>query len=320
MAIALAVHGGAWNVPDGEVEPHRAGVATALVAGWTLLRDGASAVDAVEHAVRILEEDPIFNAGVGSHLNRAGRVEMDASIMSGASLEAGAVAALERISHPVSLARRVMEASEHVLLVGGGAQTFAREQGFERCRARDLLSGRERERYLAIRADTEGARELIAREFSPGGEGRTDDSHMGTVGAVAVDRDGNVAAATSTGGTQDKYPGRVGDTSLIGAGTYADNHAGAVSCTGWGEGILRVVLAKGVVDRLAAGEDPSSAANGALRTLERVGGHAGFVLVDHQGNTTAAFNTPRMARGLASEADGLWVGVDANLVRCPEAE
>jgi beta-aspartyl-peptidase (threonine type) len=288
------VHGGAWNIPDDAVEAHARGIAAALEVGWERLRRGASALDVVELAVRALEDDPTFNAGRGSHLNQAGRLEMDASIMEGSRLRAGAVAAVGGLRHPVSVARRILETSPHVLLVGPGARAFARAAGAEMCPTRDLLVGRELRRYLRVRR---GDRDLVAKEFHPRAAYA---KHYGTVGAVAADRRGRVAAATSTGGTQDKAPGRVGDSPLVGAGTYADDRAGAVSCTGWGEGILRLVLAKAAADRMERGATPALAGRDALATLRRVRGHAGLILVDRRGRAAAVFNTPRMARGIAS--------------------
>jgi beta-aspartyl-peptidase (threonine type) len=239
LTFALAIHGGAWNIPDDAVDAHRRGLAPPLLAGYEALRKGASALDAVELAVRMLEDDPVYNAGRGSHLNAAGELEMDASIMEGTRRRAGAVAAIDGVKHPVSVARRVMEDSPHVLLVGRGAKQFARRAGVELCTTRSLLVGRERERFEKIRA---GDRSLVAAEFSPRARPH------GTVGAVARDRKGRVAAATSTGGTQDKAPGRVGDSAIPGSGTYADDRRGAASCTGWGEPILRAALAKTAVD------------------------------------------------------------------------
>ncbi len=308
MSLALAVHGGAWNVPDGDVEAHREGVAEALTAGWELLAGGGDALDVVEAVVRILENNPTFNAGYGAHLNRAREVELDASIMEGTDLEAGAIAAVQRVRHPVSLARGVLRDSPHVLLVGRGAQQFARDNGVKLCRNRDLLVGRELERFMRVR---EGDDDLVAREF----DDEPLEVEFSTVGAVACDGKGRVAAATSTGGTQDKAPGRVGDTAIIGAGTYADDRAGAVSATGWGESILRVTLAKGATDRMARGMSPGRAGRAAIDTLERVRGKAGLILVDRRGRAAAVFNTPRMARGLATGARGLLVGVDKNLKR-----
>ncbi len=308
MSLALAVHGGAWNVPDGEVATHRDGVAAALTAGWELLHEGAAALDVVEQVVCLLEDDPTFNAGTGAHLNQAREVELDASIMEGTTLNAGGVAAVQRVRNPVSLARTVLEESPHVLLVGRGAERFARDRGIKLCRSRDLLTGRELERFVRIR---EGETDLVAHEFDRGPE----EAEFSTVGAVACDRDGRVAAATSTGGTQDKYPGRVGDTPIVGAGTYADDRGGAVSATGWGESILRLTLAKAAADRMAEGMSPGRAARAAIRKLDRIGGKAGLIAVDGRGRAAAVFNTPRMARGVATERLGPLVGVDKNMKR-----
>ena len=298
MPCALGVHGGAWNVPDGDVGPHR----------WSLLQSGSAALDVVEKIVRILEDDSTFNAGVGAHLNQASEVQLDASIMEGRRLEAGAVAAVQRVGHPVSLARMVLEASPHVLMVGDGAHSFASEHGMELCQQSDLLVGRELERYLRVR---DGEVDLVVREFDKDAF----NVEFGTVGAVACDGDGRVAAATSTGGTQDKLPGRVGDSAVIGAGTYADERSGAVSSTGWGEGILRMTLAKAATDRMASGMSPGRAGQASIRSLDRVKGKAGLILVDRRGRAAAVFNTPRMARGLATEGRGLLVGVDRGMTR-----
>lgn len=305
MPLALAVHGGAWNIPDSLAEASRAGVREALHEAWAELCRGAAALDVVEAAVRRLEDDPVFDAGRGSHLNRERRVEMDASIMEGRRLAAGAVAAIQDVRHPVSVARRVMERSEHVLLVGDGARRFAREQDCELCATEDLLVGRELDRFLRVRG---GERELVEREFDP--DRQIDPRPTGTVGAVALDGRGRVAAATSTGGTQHKWPGRVGDTPVIGAGTYADDEIGAASATGWGEGILRVVLTKTAIDLMATGRAPARAGEEALQRLERVGGKGGMILLDRDGRADAVFNTPRMARGLATDDVPPWTAVD----------
>jgi beta-aspartyl-peptidase (threonine type) len=297
LAFALALHGGAWNIPDASVDDHRRGLAVPLMRGFDALGRGASALDVVELVVRMLEDDPIFNAGRGSHLNSAGELEMDASIMEGKTRRAGAVAAIGGVRHPVSVARRVMEHSPHVLLVGRGARRFARRTGAELCTTAALLVGRERTRFQRIRA---GNRSLVTSEFSPRAKPH------GTVGAVALDRKGHVAAATSTGGTQDRAPGRVGDSAIVGGGTYADNRRGAASCTGWGEPILRAVLAKTAVDALAGGRDPAVASRAALRELASLSGFGGVILVDRDGRVGASFNTPRMARGWA---DSRGVGV-----------
>jgi beta-aspartyl-peptidase (threonine type) len=261
-------------------------------------------MDVVEHVVRVLEDDPAFDAGVGSRLNAAGAVELDASIMSGSTLEVGAVAAVGGLRHPISVARLVLDRSPHVLLVGDGAKRFAREHGAEICRTRDLLVGRELDRYLRVRR---GDRSLVEHEFREG--------PMGTVGAVARDAEGRLAAATSTGGTQDKWPGRVGDTPIPGAGTWADDRAGAASCTGWGESILRTALAKTAVDGIVAGRTAASAARAAIAQLRRIGGRGGLILIDRSGRVATAFNTPRMARGVATERGGLRVAVEAGTGR-----
>jgi beta-aspartyl-peptidase (threonine type) len=319
MSVALAVHGGAWNVPDNALADHEVGIGRALRVGWAMLRDGASAMDAVVETVRVLEDDPLFNAGTGSHLNQLGKVELDASLMEGDLLQAGAVAAVERIRNPILLARAVLEQSEHVLLVGDGARRFARTHRIPECRARDLLVGRARETYMRIRA---GETDLVSSEFSseraPAPPAPDDDAHMGTVGAVARDVEGRIVAGTSTGGTLDKHPGRVGDSPLIGSGTYADSRFGGASCTGWGEGIMRVVMAKSAIDSLASGAPCAEAAADALAQLDRVGGRGGLILVDSAGVPQAHFNTPRMARGLACAQAGLRAGVDQSMNPLPD--
>ncbi len=297
MSLALAVHGGAWNIPDGEVDAHRRGLLKPLTDGFDALRKGAAALDVVEVVVRMLEDDETFNAGRGSHLNSAGGLEMDASIMEGTRRRAGAVAAIDGVRHPISVARRVMEDSTHVLLCGLGAKRFAKLVRAERCATRSLLVGRELALWKRIRA---GDRSVVAAEFSPRAKPH------GTVGAVALDGRGRFAAATSSGGTHDKAPGRVGDSAIVGAGTYADDRRGAASCTGWGEPILRAVLAKTAVDALQGGRPPEVVCRAALRELTRLSGFGGIILVDRYGRLGASFTTPRMARGFA-DARGLTV-------------
>ncbi|HXV77501.1 MAG TPA: isoaspartyl peptidase/L-asparaginase [Candidatus Polarisedimenticolaceae bacterium] len=305
MPIALIVHGGAWNIPDAGVEASREGVRRVLVDGWEALRRGAPAIDVVETILRALEDDPHFDAGRGSRLNREGKVELDAALMLGTNLEAGAVAAVQGVRHPISVARLVMERSQHVMLAGEGARKFAREAGAELCRTRDLLVGREYERYMRVLA---GEQALVDEEFHDG----VTDRPEGTVGAVALDRERRIVAGTSTGGTQHKLPGRVGDTPIIGAGTYADDLIGGASATGWGEGILRVALTKAAVDYMEEGLDPAGAGRRALDALRRVNGRAGLILLDRQGRVAGVFNTPRMARGWATENDGPRVAIEAD--------
>ena len=302
MPISLVVHGGAWNIPDAFVQPCHDGVKAATEAGWERLLKGASALDAVEHVVRLLEDDPNFDAGVGSRLNRDGKVEMDASIMEGGALRAGAVAAIQDVRHAVSVARLVMDRTPHVMLAGEGARRFAEDAGAELCSTEELLVGHERERFDRVRA---GETHLVQDEFGMGSDGP-----MGTVGAVAMDSYGLLAAATSTGGVQDKLAGRVGDTPVIGAGTYADNRNGAASATGWGEGILRMSLTKAAVDLMGTGRHPRQAGLQALSMLDHVRGKAGLILLSPQGEPAAVFNTPRMSRGWATIHEGVRAAVE----------
>lgn len=287
---ALAVHGGAWLIPDDAREECREGCRRALEAGWKVLARGGKALDAVEAAIVVLEDAPIFDAGVGSHLDADGRVTLDAIVMEGETLSAGAVAAVERLRNPIRAARAVMEHSPHVLLVGAGAERFAAGQGIPLCEPEDLIVERERQAWARCRAAGGHRPELHTHDA------------LGTVGAVARDGAGRLAAGTSTGGTCSKLPGRVGDSPLIGCGCYADGALGAASCTGLGEAIMKVVLAKTAVDALRGGKTPEHAqrvARRAVRMLaQRTGGAAGILLLDRRGNIAAAFNTPHMAWGM----------------------
>ena len=281
--LALVVHGGAWEIPAEAAAACRAGVGRALERSWAVLARGGAAVEACEQAVLALEDDPAFDAGVGSHLNRDGRVQLDAILMDGRTLKAGAVAAVERLRNPIHVARLVLERSEHLLLVGPGAEQFAVEMGVSLCNPSELVIAREVERWYKQKHEASTGPALRARP-------------TGTVGAVALDAAGNLAAATSTGGTAGKYPGRVGDSCLIGCGCYADNGTGAVSATGYGEHIMKVVLAKTVSDLLGAGAEPQAAAARALALLgERTQGTGGLIVLDKSGRVGAAFNTPNMA-------------------------
>jgi beta-aspartyl-peptidase (threonine type) len=275
---AIILHGGAGADPaDGRAEL-RAGMRAALDAGWRVLaRDGTS-LDAVEAAVRSLEDHPRFNAGRGSVLTSDGTVEMDASIMEGDRLRCGAVACVSRVSNAVTLARRVLDDGRHVLFVADGAHAFARAHGLTDCDPAALVTDRQRER-LAKRPPVGAAAAGAA----------------GTVGAVAIDRHGTVAAATSTGGMMGKQPGRVGDSALIGCGTYADSTLGGVSCTGDGEAIIRVVLARRALEFLKEAGDPEYAANVAVNLLVEEGrGEGGLILVDWRGRVGYAQSTPLM--------------------------
>jgi beta-aspartyl-peptidase (threonine type) len=282
----LVVHGGAWAIPDDMVDAHLNGVRNAMAAGWKVLERGGTALDAVEEAVVILENDETFDAGRGSFLNRDGRVQMDALIMDGDTLRAGGVGCVERIANPVRAARKILSESPHVYFVAEGAERFAAEHGIPLCKNEDLVIPREVERLREYQARPEDQKaDLFAPTIS-----------HDTVGAVALDRDGNIAAATSTGGTLDKAPGRLGDSSLIGCGCYADNKSAAASTTGWGEPIMKLVLAKWAADRCAAGNMPEWVAAEAINYLEsRLNGHGGMILLNSGGHFGIFHNTPRMA-------------------------
>jgi beta-aspartyl-peptidase (threonine type) len=290
----LVVHGGAWAIPDDMVEAHLNGVRNAAAAGWRVLERGGSALDAVEEAVVVLEDDETFDAGRGSFLNRDGKVQLDAFIMDGATLRGGGVGCVERLRNPVRAARKILSDSPHVYFVAEGAERFAAEHGIALCRNEDLVIPREvaRLREYQAQASTDG-NDLFAPEISH------DMLSHDTVGAVALDRDGNIAASTSTGGTLNKAPGRLGDSSLIGCGCYADNLSAAASTTGWGEPIMKLVLAKWAADRVESGNLPEWVAKEAMNYLkQRLNGHGGIILLDAQGRVGIAHNTPRMAWAL----------------------
>ncbi len=280
----LVVHGGAWAMPDDMVEAHIRGVQNAMAAGWHVLEHGGSSLDAVEEAVVIMEDDETFDAGRGSFLNRDGKVQLDALIMDGATLRAGGVGCVEHLRNPVRAARKILSESPHVYFVGEGAERFAAEHAIPLCKNEDLIIPREIERLRQYQA-TQHGNDLFAPTIS-----------HDTVGAVALDRDGNIAAATSTGGTLNKAPGRLGDSSLVGCGCYADNESAAVSTTGWGEPIMKLVLAKWTADRIAAGNLPEWAAQEAMNYLkQRLNSHGGIIVLDPRGHFGIAHNTPRMA-------------------------
>ena len=282
----LVVHGGAWAIPDDMVDAHLNGVRNAVAAGWRALAKGGTALDAVEEAVVVMEDDETFDAGRGSFLNRDGKVQLDAFIMEGSTLRGGGVGGVERIRNPIRAARKILSESPHVYFVAEGAERFAAEHGIALCDNQELVIPREVERLRAFQAQTaEQAPDLFAPTIS-----------HDTVGAVALDRDGNIAAATSTGGTLNKAPGRLGDSSLIGCGCYADNESAAASLTGWGEPIMKLVLAKWAADRVLAGNLPEWVSQEAMNYLKaRVNGHGGIILLDGKGRIGISHNTPRMA-------------------------
>jgi beta-aspartyl-peptidase (threonine type) len=283
---SFIVHGGAWDIPDAEAPGHLNGCRAAAQIGWSILQKGGSALDAVEAAIRSLEDDPAFDAGRGAWLNSAGEVELDAIIMSGEALDNGAVAAVQHVRNPISLARLVMERTPHALIIGAGAERFAQAQGLPSCDESELLTGRELERWREIRVQKDFS---VTEAF--GGPPR------GTVGAVARDRAGHIAAGTSTGGTPNKMQGRVGDSPLIGCGCYADDLSAGASATGWGESIMKVVLCKAACDFVAQGHSAHQAAVKAIGLLaDRAQGLGGLIVIDRLGQIGVACNTPRMAR------------------------
>ncbi len=304
----LVVHGGAWDIPADEVAPHTAGCRAAAGAGWEVLARGGSALDAVETAVRSMEDDGTFDAGRGSVLTSDGAVELDAMIMEGRALNLGSVAGLTGVRNAIMVARRILEAGEHILLVGEGARRFAEAQGIPLCDPASLVTERERARWKARKEGGGGYRAAA----SIGGAHRPLDkivSPLGTVGAVALDRAGDLAAGTSTGGATFKHPGRVGDSPLVGSGGYADNRAGAASSTGWGEAIAKILMAKTAVD-LASRMGSQKAAAESIRILaERVHGFGGIILLSPAGEPGIAHNTPSMGWGMADERGGVRAGV-----------
>ena len=308
----MLVHGGAWAIPADAAEDHKEGVRRALEAGHAIVARGGSALDAVEAAVTILEDDPTFDAGRGSFLTSNGRVQMDALLMDGGRMKAGGVACVERLRNPIQAARLVLEQSPHVYFVGAGAEQFAQSHGMALVDNAELVLDRERERLETARA--RAAAGLADETFSgieddKGPETAASFDSHDTVGAVALDAYGNLAAATSTGGTLNKTPGRVGDSSLIGCGCYADNLAAAVSLTGWGEPIMKLVLGKWATDRVAVGAAPEIAAREAIAYLyNRLGGHGGMILLGPDGRFGLAHNTPAMAWGVATPG-GMHVGL-----------
>jgi len=295
--VAIAIHGGAGTILPANMTPERekairGALETAVRAGHQALENGRPALEAVVAAIRVMEDAPEFNAGRGAVLTNTGTVEMDASIMDGKTLDAGAVAAVKRIRHPIEAATRVLHHSPHVMLIGEGAMSFAREQGLEFMDEEWFITDFRREQLESIQADAQSATQLS-------------ESWHSTVGAVAMDADGNLAAATSTGGMANKRWGRVGDSPIIGAGTYADNRACAVSATGHGEFFIRHVVAHSICSRMRlTGIGLAQAADEMINTtLREAGADGGVIAIDAQGGIAMPFNTPGMYRA-AIHADG----------------
>lgn len=306
--IAIAIHGGAGAAPKSSPErwaAYEAKLTEALQAGHQILSKGGASLDAVEAAVRVLEDSPLFNSARGAVLTNEGTAELDASIMEGRTLQAGAIAAVKHIKNPISLARRVLEDSPHVLLVGDGAEVFAREQGSEFVDNEYFRTERRMEQWKRIR-DRE------KKEVDDGAllDGMPNAKH-GTVGAVALDQHGNLAAATSTGGTSYKKFGRIGDSPIIGAGTYADNETCAVSSTGHGEYYIRGVIAYDIAAFMRyTGVSVAEAAESRIHDkLTKMGGTGGVIAMDREGNIAMPFNTAAMHRGSIGTDGKLLLGL-----------
>lgn len=300
--IAFVVHGGAGTIEREKMTPelekkYRGALEQALKVGYEILLRGGSSLDATETAVRLLEDDPHFNAGKGAVFNSAGVNELDASIMDGKTLKAGAVASVRRIRNPISLARLVMEKSPHVMLDCAGAEAFAKEQGIELVDPKYFFT---QERWDALQR-------IKAAAKQGGGAGKryiiSDQDCHGTVGAVALDQQGNLAAATSTGGMTNKRPGRIGDSPIIGAGTYANNASCAVSGTGDGEYFIRAVVGHQVSNLMEfRGLSVDAAAEAAIKQVGELGGTGGLIAVDREGHVAMPFNTNGMYRGWVDPA------------------
>lgn len=334
--IALAIHGGAGTILRSlmtrELEQeYRTGLNDALQLGWGILAKGGTALDAVEETVCSLENFHLFNAGRGSVFTHDGKNEMDASIMDGRTLDAGAIAFVRNIKHPIKLARLVMERTPHILLAGDGANQFAKEMGvefapdeyfFTEHRWEQLLRAREegvvrldhtaQEQVITAETETRGDNRSVAGALAGAKDGNDqanprsksqDPKSKGTVGAVACDVNGDLAAATSTGGMTNKKFGRVGDTALIGSGTYADNATCAVSCTGHGEYFMIGVTAYDVASRMKyQGQSLADASRATIERLTEIGGDGGFIAVDANGNVVTPFNSQGMYRGYKTES------------------
>jgi len=305
--IGLAIHGGAGTIERSNMTPerereYRTGLERALTAGYEILKRGGSSLDATAAAVRVLEDDPHFNAGKGSVFTSAGTNEMDAAIMDGKMLAAGAVASLKHIKNPINLARLVMEKSGHVMMDSEGAELFAKENGIELVDQKYFFTQERWDALQKMKAAEKSRTRDTGKKFLI-----TDQDRHGTVGAVALDQNGNLAAATSTGGTTNKRPGRIGDSPVIGAGTYADNATCAVSATGDGEYFIRATVGRDVSALMEyRGMSLKDAAQGALDKVAKLGGAGGLIAIDRQGDMALPFNTAGMYRGYV-DPDGKFV-------------
>lgn len=287
----IIVHGGAWDIPAHMHKMHTDGIEKALRKGIEILQKTNDPIETVIGIVCALEDDPTFDAGKGSFLNEAGQVEMDAGIMHGKDLSVGAVAAIQNIRNPIIIANLVREKTQHVMLTGEGALMFAKEQGVQPVDTIELLVGREKELYHDLLKEKDVKIKSFFEMKHP----------SDTVGAVVINSHGNIAAATSTGGTPFKKAGRVGDSPIVGAGFYADDTCAGVSTTGWGEGILRTLLAREAADQVLNGTSAHDAAKKSIAIMKKkVNGDAGLIIIDKTGDYAFDHNTPFMAVGAAT--------------------
>ncbi len=314
--VALVIHGGAGTILPGNMTPdleqeYQDKLTEALRAGYAVLERGGASLDAVITSIQILEASPLFNAGVGAVFTSEGTVELDASLMNGAGRQAGAVAGVAHVKSPIALARLVMEASPHVMMVGAGAEAFAREHGQEMVENEYFHTDRRRKQLEQIQQREQSGSNGDAHLLNVPGYSEPIEQKYGTVGAVALDRAGNLAAGTSTGGMTNKRFGRVGDAPIIGAGTYADNATCAVSATGHGEYYIRGVLAYDVAAMMRyAGLGLAQAANAVIHgTLTEMGGTGGLIALDREGHIAMPFNTAGMYRGYIDTAGNLVIKI-----------
>lgn len=309
--VVLAIHGGAGTILKKNMTPekekaYRDKLTEALQAGYKILSNGGSSLDAVQAAIVVMEDSPLFNAGKGSVFNNDGKNEMDAAIMDGSNLKAGSVAGVHLIKNPVLAARAVMEKSEHVMLIGEGAEKFAKEKGLEIVDANYFYDEYRYQQFLKAKE-----MQKIEMDHSDSVKTKNKPDKHGTVGAVAVDKNKNLAAATSTGGMTNKKYGRVGDAPIIGAGTYANNNSCAVSCTGHGEYFIRAVVAHEISSLIEYKNLPVKEASEfvIMDKLKKMGGEGGAIVLDKAGNAALPFNTEGMYRGYITSDGKIYTGI-----------
>lgn len=298
--LTIVVHGGAGALSKGNYTPaqeaeYKAKLTEALDSGYAILERGGSSLDAVEAAIVVMEDSPLFNAGKGAVFTRDGKIELDAAVMDGKNAAAGSVIGVKRIKNPIKLARAVMEKSEHVMFAREGAEAFAKEQGVVVAPESYFRTERRwKQRQDALKAEKAKTQSALPRDFK-----------YGTVGAVAIDRNGDLAAGTSTGGTNLKRWGRVGDAPIIGAGTYADNRSCAVSATGWGEYFIRLTVARDICAQVEYGGKPlGEAANDVIhKRLQSLGGDGGIIALAPNGDVAMTFNSEGMFRGVRRQGE-----------------